>query len=54
MRETKSYISPFQEGKPLGGGFVGQIMKSNNDRFKVGDHILGNLGWREYCPLRWQ
>lgn len=34
MRETKSYISPFQEGKSLGGGFVDQIMKSNNDRFK--------------------
>ncbi|MGA6989578.1 MAG: hypothetical protein WBX81_04130 [Nitrososphaeraceae archaeon] len=34
MRETKSYIFPFQEGKSLGAGFVDQIMKSNNDRFK--------------------
>jgi NADPH-dependent curcumin reductase CurA len=34
MRETKSYIFPFQEGKSPGGGFVDQIMKSNNDQFK--------------------
>jgi NADPH-dependent curcumin reductase CurA len=48
MREIRSYISPFQIGKPLEGGCIGQIIKSNNDRFTVGDYILGNLGWREY------
>jgi NADPH-dependent curcumin reductase CurA len=48
MREIKSYISPFQIGKPLEGGCVGQIMKSNNNKFTVGDYVLGNLGWREY------
>jgi len=48
MREIRSYISPFQIGKPLEGGCVGQIVKSNNDQFKVGDYVLGNLGWREY------
>lgn len=30
------------------GGCVGQIRKSKNDQFKVGDYVLGNLGWREY------
>lgn len=45
---TKSYISPFQIGKPLEGGCIGQITKSKNDQFKVGDYVLGNLGWREY------
>jgi len=48
MREIRSYISPFQIGKPLEGGCVGQIIKSNSDQFKVGDYVLGNLGWREY------
>jgi NADPH-dependent curcumin reductase CurA len=48
MRETKSYISPFQIGRPLEGGCVGQITKSKNDQFRVGDYVLGNLGWREY------
>jgi NADPH-dependent curcumin reductase CurA len=48
MREIKSYISPFQIGKPLEGGCVGQVIKSNNSKFTVGDYVLGNLGWREY------
>lgn len=48
MRETRSYISPYQIGKPLEGGCIGQIIKSNNNRFRVGDYVLGNLGWREY------
>jgi NADPH-dependent curcumin reductase CurA len=48
MREIRSYISPFQIGKPLEGGCIGQIIKSNNNRFKIGDYVLGNLGWREY------
>lgn len=48
MSETKSYISPYHIGKPLEGGCVGQIIKSNNNRFIVGDYVLGNLGWREY------
>ena len=48
MREIRSYISPFEIGKPLEGGCIGQIIKSNNDRFAVGDYVLGNLGWREY------
>jgi NADPH-dependent curcumin reductase CurA len=48
MRGTKRYISPFQIGKPLEGGCIGQIRKSKNDQFKVGDYVLGNLGWRGY------
>ena len=48
MREIRSDISPFQIGEPLEGGCIGQIIKSNNDRFTVGDYVLGNLGWREY------
>jgi len=48
MREIKSYISPYEIDKPLEGGCVGQIVKSNSDRFRVGDYVLGNLGWREY------
>ena len=48
MREIRGDISPFQIGEPLEGGCMGQILKSNNDRFTAGDYVLGNLGWREY------
>jgi NADPH-dependent curcumin reductase CurA len=47
-KETKSYIDPFQLNKPLEGGCVGQVLQSKNNQFKVGDHVLGNFGWREY------
>jgi NADPH-dependent curcumin reductase CurA len=48
MRETKSYIPSFQLGKPLEGGCVGQVIESKNNRFNVGEYVLGNFGWREY------
>jgi NADPH-dependent curcumin reductase CurA len=49
MEETKSYIPSFQLGKPLEGGCIGQIIKSKNNQFRVGEYVLGNFfGWREY------
>ena len=48
MRETKSYISSFQLNKPLEGGSVGQVIESKNNKFKEGDCVLSNFGWREY------
>jgi NADPH-dependent curcumin reductase CurA len=46
--ETKSYISSFRLNKALDGACVGQIIESKNKEFKVGEYVLGNLGWREY------
>ena len=48
MRETKSYIPPFQLNKALEGACVGQVVESKNGQFKVGDYVLSNFGWREY------
>lgn len=48
MTEGDSYVPPFQIGEPLEGGCVGEVIESRNDRFSVGDHVLGSLGWREY------
>jgi NADPH-dependent curcumin reductase CurA len=48
MMDRKSYLPPFQIGKPLEGGSVGEVLESKNDRFKPGDIVLGMLGWREY------
>ena len=46
---VKSYIPPFQKGEVLDGGAVGQVIKSNSDKFAVGDYVVGyNGGWREY------
>ena len=48
MYDRKSYVPPFQIGKPLEGGSVGRVIESKNGAFKVGDYVLSMLGWREY------
>jgi NADPH-dependent curcumin reductase CurA len=48
MHDRKSYMPPFQLGKPLEGGCVGRVIESKNGPFQVGDYVVGMLGWREY------
>lgn len=48
MNEGKSYVSPFESGKPLGGGAVGEVVESKSEQFRPGDVVLSSLGWREY------
>ena len=50
MMDRKSYVPPFQVGKVLDGGSVGQVIASKNPGFAVGDYVCGFAagGWREY------
>lgn len=48
MMDRKSYVPPFQIGKPLEGGAVGQVVASNSPKLKVGDYVQSMLGWREW------
>ena len=48
MNEGKSYMPPFELGKPLEGGAVGEVIESRAREFKPGDAVISNLGWREY------
>jgi NADPH-dependent curcumin reductase CurA len=48
MRDSKSYIPPFEIGKPLEGGCIGKVIESKNSQFVVGDYVLGMNGWREF------
>src|ERR1035437_4150803 len=48
MNDRKSYVPPFELGKPLGGGAVGEVVESRAKGFKPGDAVTSNLGWREY------
>eukprot|EP01097_Dermamoeba_algensis_P006123 TRINITY_DN3856_c0_g1_i1.p1 TRINITY_DN3856_c0_g1~~TRINITY_DN3856_c0_g1_i1.p1 ORF type:complete len:341 (-),score=125.23 TRINITY_DN3856_c0_g1_i1:46-1068(-) len=47
MKDTKSYVPPFQLNQPLEGGVVAEVEESKNDKFKTGDIVLGQLPWRE-------
>jgi hypothetical protein len=48
MTERKSYVPPFELGKPLDGACIGKVVESKNNQFAVGDYVLGMNGWREY------
>jgi NADPH-dependent curcumin reductase CurA len=48
MNDGKSYIPPFELGKPLDGGAVGEVIESRAREFKPGDAVTSNFGWREY------
>ncbi len=49
MTDRKSYIPPFQLGKAMEGGAVGEVIASNNPAFSVGDYVVGfDGGWKEY------
>ena len=47
MNERKSYVPPFELGKPLNGGAVGEVIESRAREFKAGDAVTSNFGWRE-------
>ena len=48
MNAGKSYVPPFEMGKPLEGGAVGEVVESLAKEFKPGDAVASNFGWREY------
>jgi hypothetical protein len=47
MNDGKSYVPPFELGKPLDGGAVGEVIESRTREFKPGDAVTSNFGWRE-------
>jgi NADPH-dependent curcumin reductase CurA len=48
MNDGKSYVPPFELGKAMDGGTVGEVVESHTEAFKVGDIVTSNCGWREY------
>src|ERR1035437_9410912 len=48
MNDAKSYVPPFELGKPLEGGAVGEVVESRAEGFKPGDAVTTSYGWREY------
>jgi NADPH-dependent curcumin reductase CurA len=47
MYDRESYVPPFQIGKALEGGAVGEIVTSNDPSLKPGDLVNSMWGWRE-------
>ncbi|MCR9212078.1 MAG: NADP-dependent oxidoreductase [Proteobacteria bacterium] len=48
MNDAKSYIAPVGIGEVMRAGTVGEVVKSNNPGFAVGDFVSGMLGIQQY------
>ncbi|MFR9798279.1 NADP-dependent oxidoreductase [Streptomyces sp. MS06] len=51
MSAAKSYVAPFELGKVMQGGAVGEVVASRAEGVAVGDHLLHFAGWREYAAV---
>jgi NADPH-dependent curcumin reductase CurA len=47
MNDAKSYVPPFELGKPLAGGVVAKVIESKSANYKSGDFVTGFLPWQE-------
>jgi hypothetical protein len=57
MNDVKSYVPPYEVGKALEGGAVGEVLESGVEGVAPGTLVLHNAGWRshalvsQYTPL---
>jgi NADPH-dependent curcumin reductase CurA len=48
MSDAKSYVPPAPIGEVMVGQTVGEVIESQDPRFKPGDKVLTQLGWQHY------
>ncbi|MFX0209525.1 MAG: NADP-dependent oxidoreductase [Candidatus Hodarchaeota archaeon] len=48
MIDQESYVPPFELNKTLQGGCVGEVVKSNNNKYQAGEYVFSMIGWRKY------
>src|SRR5260370_1071898 len=48
MNDMQSYAPNVQIGQVMVGGTAGEIVESNNPKFKAGDAVVGYFGWQQY------
>lgn len=51
MDDAKSYASPVALGGVMEGGAVAEVTRSNSDRLKPGDVVMGMFGWTSHGIL---
>jgi len=49
MSTGKSYAKPVEIGDVMVGGTVGEVVDASDGTFKVGDFVVGSLGWQQYA-----
>lgn len=49
MDDDASYAEPVKINETMVGGTVGEVVRSNNEEFNLGDMVTGFLGWQLYA-----
>ncbi|KAL8722698.1 MAG: hypothetical protein Q9225_000865 [Loekoesia sp. 1 TL-2023] len=49
--EVKSFVSPFEIGKPITNSAIAKVLKSANPKFKKGDLVIGMIPTAEYSVI---
>jgi NADPH-dependent curcumin reductase CurA len=52
MNDVPSYTPPFEVGKALNGGAIGEVVASEAPELKPGDLVSSMQGWREHFVAR--
>ncbi|MEH7444016.1 NADP-dependent oxidoreductase [Bacillus sp. JJ1122] len=52
MQDAESYIEPFQLGKAIEGGSIGEVVESKSENFKQGDIVIGMFGWQTHYAAK--
>jgi NADPH-dependent curcumin reductase CurA len=50
--ENIGYAAATSQGDVMGASGIGEVVESNDPRLKVGDKVLGRLGWQEFVSVR--
>lgn len=49
MNDAKSYVPPYEVGKVMEGGAIGEVIESGVDGVSPGDLVLHMAGWRSHA-----
>src|SRR5712691_5332461 len=52
MNDVKSYVPPAPLGEVMVGQTAGEVIESQDPRFKPGDQVLTQLGWQLYGVVK--
>jgi NADPH-dependent curcumin reductase len=54
MNDSRSYAAKAELGEVMVGGTVGEVVESKDKSLKIGDFVVGSLGWQLYgvAPAR--
>ncbi len=49
MNDAKSYVTPFQVGKPIEGSVIARVIESKSGSFAKNELVMGMLPWSREC-----